>query len=182
LGKIWKISVRDGGGTPAHGPGALHRSHRLAAMLGPDRLADQHRTRGPFAAEAEALKAAHDEELPEILGQARECREDGEPENGDLQQPDPADPIRQHAGDPAAECRDDQRAGCQQPSLGFVDIPNRDQRRNDEAVDLHVEGIEPPAAETCPEGPPLAGAQLAIPLEHLPPPVLGQPARWVLAQ
>ena len=61
------------------------RADRLAAMLGADHLADQHRRRRPFAAEAEAHQRAADEQLREVLRKAAEEGEDREPEDGDLQ-------------------------------------------------------------------------------------------------
>ena len=65
----------------------------------------------------------------------------------DHQQPGAADAVGEHAGDPAAEGGNHQRAGRQQSGLRIGDVPDRDQRRHDEAVDLHVERIERPAAE-----------------------------------
>ena len=40
--------------------------------------------------------------------------------------PGAADAVGEHAGDPAAECRDHQCAGRQQPGLCVADVPDRD--------------------------------------------------------
>jgi hypothetical protein len=45
-------------------------------------------------------------------------------------------------------------------------VPNCDQRRHDESVDLNVERIERAAAEAGPKRAPLLRAQLAVPIEH----------------
>jgi hypothetical protein len=93
----------NGGAAPAPGPGALHGPDSLAAISAANDFADEHRPRRPFAAEAEALEAAHHEQLLEIIGEARQKSEESEPRNHDHEQPRAADAVRKHTGDPATE-------------------------------------------------------------------------------
>jgi hypothetical protein len=56
-------------------------------MLGADDLAHQNRARRPFAAEAEALQAAHDQQLAEQVRQPARGGEERVPHYGNLQHP-----------------------------------------------------------------------------------------------
>lgn len=149
----------------------MHRADGFTAVGRADHFPDQDRTGRPFAAKAESLQAPHDEELLEISREAREESEECEPGDRDHQKPRPADAVGKHAGEPAAEGGNDQRAGRQQTSLRIGDVPQGDQGRNDEAVDLHVESIERPASEAGPKGASLSHAELAVPVDHPRPPL-----------
>jgi hypothetical protein len=161
-----KQRVEQRRGTPADGPAALHEANRAAAIFVADHLAHQHRARRPFGAKAEALQGAQREQLLEVLGEAAEEGEHRVPQHGDLQHADPPVAIAQGAGEPAAEGRDHQRDRAEQARLAARDLPGRKQSRNDKAVDLDVERIERPAAETPGHGPPLSRSEIPHPLEH----------------
>ena len=156
-----------GGAAPADGIAALDRADRLAAMGRPDDLAHQHGAGSPFAAEAQALQAAHDQQLVEAVGEAAQKGEERVPQHGELHHLDAAEPVAQHAADPAADRRGDEGGGAEQPGLDLADAPGRDQGRDQEAEHLHVHGIERPAAEAAPERPFLPARQLAVPCDHV---------------
>ena len=151
---------------PAQRPRALHRAHRLAAIGAANHFAHQHRACGPLAAEAKTLEAAHDQQLFEILGEAGQEGEERKPRDHDAQQARPADAVGEHARDPASEGGNHQGARRQQSGLPLGDAPDRNQRRDRETVNLHIERIERPAAEARPERPALSRSKLAIPIEH----------------
>jgi hypothetical protein len=90
---------------PADGPGALHGTHRTAAMFGTDGLGHQHCTGRPFTAEAEALQRLEDQQLRIALGEGAQEGEEGKPDDGDLQGLDAPVTIRQGAGEPATDGR-----------------------------------------------------------------------------
>ena len=115
--------VQDRRRAPAHRPAALHRAHGLAAMLGADDLAHQHRADGPLAAEAQALQRAQHEQLFEVLREADGHRADREPQDGVLQHAHAAVAVGQDAREPAAQRREQQRDGAQHAGLPLVDAP-----------------------------------------------------------
>src|SRR5262249_18524982 len=59
-----------------------------------------------------------------------------------------------------------QRDRAEQAGFTARDVPGGKQGRNDETVDLDVERIERPAAETPGHGPPLSGREIPHPLKH----------------
>ncbi len=158
-------------GAPADRPAALHETDGAAAIFVPDDFAHQHRAGRPLGAEAQTLQRAQYEQLIEILRKAAQEGEDRVPQDGDLQHPNPAVAVAQRTGEPATERGDHQRDGAEQSCFAARDVPGRQQRRNHEAVDLHVERIERPAAETAGHGSPLTSRELFHPLKHRPLPV-----------
>ena len=115
-----------------------------------------------------------------VLGERAKEREDREERDGPLQRLHAADAVGEHARDPSAERRCNQRRPADQPRLRPADRPFRDDRRNHEAEHLHVEGIECPSAEARPERAPLVAGNLPEPSEHRLPPDCAAPcrARW----
>jgi hypothetical protein len=73
----------DGGRGPTPCPGTLHHAHGLAAIGATDDFTDQHRSGRPFAAKAETLEPAHDQQLLEIVGESGEKRKDRKPDDHD---------------------------------------------------------------------------------------------------
>ncbi len=82
--------ITEGGDGPTEGPARLYGPDRAAAIPRLDGLAHQHGPDRPFAAESEPLQAANDEQLRKRTGKAAEKCEDGEPDNGELQNFHPA--------------------------------------------------------------------------------------------
>ncbi|MCY1228387.1 hypothetical protein D9M72_406990 [compost metagenome] len=132
---------------PADGPAALHQSDRLAAVAGPDHLGDQQGTDRPFAAKAQALQHAGQEQLLGGLGEAAQERKETEPEHGQLQDPHATIFVGQDAGQPAADGRADERARRDVARLGLGHAPHQDEGGDHEGVDHVVEGIDPIADE-----------------------------------
>ncbi len=149
---------------PPHGPGALHRAQRLAAMLGANDLGHQHRAASPFGAEAEALNRLQDQELVvshrERAGEGRERKG----RNGNLKRLDAAKAVAERAAEPAAERAEEQRDRAEQARIGLADAEGGDQRGNGKAEHLDVERIQRPAAKACPERAPLQRRAFAVPV------------------
>ena len=158
--------VEERGGPPADCPAALNRAHRLAAMLGAHHLGDQHRAHRPLAAEPQALQRAHDQQLLERVGEAAQERADREPDDGELQHLHPPDAVGEDAGEPAAHRGRDQGCGRDQARLRLAHAPGRDQRRDHEGVDHHVERVDRPPAERGDQRPALLARELTQPSEH----------------
>ena len=152
---------------PADRPRRLHRADRLAAMLSPDHLADQHGSRRPFPAEAEPHQSAKDEKLGIALGKAAQEGEDGEPRDGDLEHAHAPDAVRQRAGTPAAEGRREQRRRADEPGVRIGDRKSPNDRRNGETEHLNVHGIQHPAADAGPKGLPLGRTHFRIPYSRM---------------
>jgi hypothetical protein len=76
----------------------------------------------------------------------QEC-EEREPHDGDLKQTRSPEAVGEQAGQPPAECGDQQGDGGQQTGLTFADVPGNDQAGNDEGVNHHVHAIQCPAPE-----------------------------------
>jgi hypothetical protein len=151
---------------PAHRPATLHESDRPPAIFVADDFAHQYGAGRPFGAKAEALQRAQHEQLLEILREAAQEGEDRVPQHGDLQDADPAIAVAQGPGEPAAKRRDHQRDRSEQAGFAARDVPGREQRRDDEAVDLHIERVQRPTAKTARHGSPLTRREFPHPLEH----------------
>src|SRR5262249_40356574 len=82
--------------------------------------------------------SARREQLREVLREAADEGEEREPEDRDLQRAHSPDAVGEQAGDPAPDGREQQRDGGEQAGLALGDSPGRDERRNGEAVELHV--------------------------------------------
>ncbi len=102
----------------------------------------------------------------EVLGEPAQEGEYGVPDDGDLQYAHAAKAVRQGAGEPAAEGGDQQRDGAEDPGLAGADVPEREQARDHEGKDLHIERIQRPAAEACGHGALFARGQVGEPGEH----------------
>src|SRR5205823_11128936 len=83
------------------------------------------------------------------------------PEDGDLQRPYAPDAIGDQPCHPAAQRGSEQRARLQGARLRLGEVPARDQRRDDEAVELEIHAVERPTAEAGAEGGPLDLRHLA---------------------
>ncbi|MNT27764.1 hypothetical protein D3C72_1634070 [compost metagenome] len=116
-------------------------------MAGADHLGDQHRADRPFAAKAQALQHARDEQLLGRIGEPAQEGEEAEPEHGQLQDPHAAVLVGQDAGQPAADGRADQRAGRDIAGFGLGHAPHENERGDHEGVDHVVEGIDAIADE-----------------------------------
>ncbi|KGX49951.1 major facilitator family transporter domain protein [Burkholderia pseudomallei TSV5] len=158
--------IKQHGAPPAERPCALHGAHRLAAVLGADRLRHQHGARRPFAAEAEALQRLQGHELRVARRERAGERADREARDRPLQRPHAAEAVGQHAGHPAAERRRDERRAADEARLRARQRPFGDDRGDHEAEHLHVERIERPAAEAGPERAPFARRYGGEPCEH----------------
>jgi hypothetical protein len=132
-----------------------------------DDLADQHGARGPFAAETDALADAGDQQLVEVRGEAAKAGEGRVPQDGDLHDPHPAVAVAQHAAEPAADRRRDQRGGAQHAGVGAGDAPGGHQRRDQEAEQLQVHRVHGPAAVAAPERLLLSAGKLLVPGQHV---------------
>ena len=152
--------------TPAYGPSGLHQPDRAAAVFVADHLAHQHRAGGPFAAKAKTVQRAQDEELLEILGEGAQKGENRIPQDCDLQHAHSAEAVGQGSRKPPAQRRDQQGDSADQPGLAVRQRPQRDHRRDDKAVHLHVERIERPAAKAGGHRAPFLGGQIAEPGKH----------------
>ena len=64
------------------------------------------------------LQAARDQQLPERVGEAAQEGEEGEPDDGELQDAGPAEAVGQRARQPAADGGDQQRRPCPASPLG----------------------------------------------------------------
>lgn len=149
--------VDDHGQGPAHGPGALHRAERAAPVLGAGVLGDQDRADRPLAAEAQALEGAEDQQRLVVGGETAGHGEHRVGDDGQQQRLDPADAVREDAREGAADRRDDQRHGGQQPGLTAVQTEVRGQRHHRQRqreVVVRIQGI---AAESAAEGTPPLG-------------------------
>jgi hypothetical protein len=158
--------IEQGRGSPADRPAGLHEAQRFTAMLRPHGLAQQYRPGRPFAAKAQSHEGPGRQQLLEIAGQAGQQGEGCEPQNGNLQNAHAAVTIRAPASQPAAHGRHQQRCGTNHAGLPARQAPDRDQRGNDEAVDLDVHRVQRPAADGRREGAALVAGQLSDPGEH----------------
>src|SRR5262245_19538303 len=95
--------------SPADGPAGLYKADRPAAILVADDFAHQHCAGSPFAAKAETVQRAQNEELFEVLGERAEKREERIPEDGDLQHLHPTETVGECAAEPSAERGNQQR-------------------------------------------------------------------------
>ncbi len=77
----YRIAVRP---QPSAQPDCTN-AHGLAAVLGADHFADQHRAGGPLATETEAHQGARNQQLFVALGEAAEEGEEGKPQHRQLQ-------------------------------------------------------------------------------------------------
>ena len=155
-----------GGGEPADGEGALDAADGLAAVLRADDLAHEDGAGGPFAAEAQALEGAEDQKLIVGLGEAAETGEDRVPDYGALEHADPAVAVGQGAGDPAADGGGDEGGGADDAALVGADVERQREGGDEEGKQLHIHGVERPAAEAAPEGAAFAGGEFFVPGEH----------------
>ena len=135
-------------------------------MLGARVLGDQDRADRPLTAETESLEGAeHQQRL--VVG--RETAGHGEHRVGDHrdhQRLDPADPVREHARDGAADRGDDQGDGGEQPGLAAVEAEvrrERDHAQRQREVVVRVQGV---AAERAAEGAAAARAERPQPGER----------------
>ena len=151
---------------PAHGPGALHRRHDLAAVFGANGLGHEHGARRPFTADAKALQGLDRQQRVIAIDKGRQGGEAGEPEDGPLQDPYPTEAIRQAAGEPATHGRGDQGDPGDEAGIGLGHRQGHQQCRNGQAEHLDLQGIHRPAAKAGPEGFALAARDVFVPVEH----------------
>src|SRR5258705_11942720 len=129
----------------------LHAANRFAAMLRAYHFTHQDGARGPFAAEAKSHQGAEDEKLRVTLRKTAQKRKEGEPDDGDLQCAHAPETVGKGSCEPAAKGRGKQCHGADQPGIRIGDCEGNNDRRDREAKNLDIHGIEHPAAETCPE-------------------------------
>ncbi len=127
---------------PADRPAALHEAGGLTAMARLDGLCDQHGADSPFAAEAQALQRAREEQRGIGVSEAAQRSERGEPGDGPLQNAHPAITVGEDAGGPPADGGGHQRPRDDVTRLRTAHMPYREQRRDDERVDHEVEAVE----------------------------------------
>jgi hypothetical protein len=145
---------------------AVHDAQRLAAMLRRDHLAQQHRAHGPFGAEADALQHPGGEQLLVVLGEARQGREDREPQDGQLQDPRPPEPVAEPAAQPAADRRGDIVGRRDVARLRQRHAERGDQDGDHVLEDQPVGAVHRPAGAARPEDPARLGVRLAVPTHH----------------
>jgi hypothetical protein len=83
-----------------------------------------------------------------------------------LQHADATETVGERAAKPAAQRRDQQGDGADEPGLTLRQPPQRDDGRDYEAVHLHVERIERPAAKAGAHRAPFPRGQILHPGEH----------------
>src|ERR1700676_459820 len=93
-----KHGVADGGDGPADGPAGLGGADGAASEGWADVFSDENGDYSPLTAESEALQAAGDEELREGVSKSAEEGEDGEPDDGELEDADAAVAVCGEAG------------------------------------------------------------------------------------
>ena len=152
--------------TPTDRPAGLHETDAAAAVFVADDFAHQHGAGGPFAAKAEPVQRAQHEQLLEILRKGAQKREERIPEDRDLQHADATETVGERAAKPAAQRRDQQGDGADEPGLALRQPPERDNGRDHKTVHLDVERIERPAAKAGAHGAPFARGQILHPGEH----------------
>ena len=81
-------------------------------MLRAYHFTHQHGARGPFAAEAKSHQGAESEKLRVTLREPAQKREEGEPDDGDLQRAHAPETVGKGAREPTAEGGREQRRGC----------------------------------------------------------------------
>jgi hypothetical protein len=126
-------------------------------MLGAYHFTHQYSPCRPFTAEAETHQCAKNEKLCVVLREAAQKRENGEPRDGNLQRAHASKTIGKRASEPSAEGGSEQCHGADQAGIRIGDCEGGNDRRDHEAKNLHIHGIEHPAAETRPECAPLTG-------------------------
>ena len=151
---------------PAHRPSALHRAHRLAAVLRADHFPDQHRADRPLAAESQALQRARDQQLLEGIREPAEKGEEGEPGNGQLKNAHAPESVRQHTRQPAADRRTDDRHGGDPAGLNFRHAPHRNQGGHDVGEDHDIDRVGGPPRDRGDQRLALPPVQLFQPCEH----------------
>src|SRR5271168_1232202 len=142
-----EYGVGDGGDARADGRSGLRGADGAATVFGADGFADEDGADRPFSTEAETLQAADDEELAEGVGEAAEKGEEGEPEDGELEDFDTAKAIGRETGEPASDGGEEQGGGTEQAGLPLADVPEHDEAGQNEAVDHDVHAVEHPAGE-----------------------------------
>ena len=87
-----------------------------------------------------------------------------------MQRPDATKLVGQPSRQPSAYSRDQQRRGRENSGLPARDSPDRDQRRNNEAIELDVHRVQCPAARASRERTPFdfceSGEQTAMYLRN----------------
>src|SRR5262245_50636681 len=89
-----------------------------------------------------------------------------EPDDRQAEDRDAAVPVRENAGDPTADRREQQCGGCQRAGLRLRHRPQADERRHDDGIELHVHRVERPPGETGRERPPFADVHAGKPVRH----------------
>ena len=158
--------VDENRGSRADGPAGLDDADPATTIFIADHLAHQDRSSRPFAAEAEPVQGAQDKQLLEILGKGTEKGKDGIPQDRDLQHPHATEPVGEGAGEPPDQGRDQQCHRADQAGFAARQAPQRNHRRDHEAVHLDIERIQGPAAKARAHRPTFLGVQIAEPGEH----------------
>ena len=165
--------------SPAHRPSALHRAHRLAAVLRADHFPDQHRTDRPLAAEAQALQRARDQQLFEGVGESAEKGKKCEPGDGQLKNAHAAESVRQHASQPASDRRTDDRRGGDPARFDLRHAPHRNQGGHDVSENHDIDRVGRPTPDRGDQRLALPPVQLLQPCEHMPLPRSTVPFRMI---
>jgi hypothetical protein len=134
----------DGGGPVADRPAGLHQPQRLAPVLRGPRFRHERGAAGPLAAHADAEKEAEHRQLRDVLRDTTERREDGIDEDAERQRARASPAIRDHPEQHAAGRRRGQRQRPQHSAGRAIHAEVGHERREDERVEHHVEGVEEP--------------------------------------
>jgi hypothetical protein len=94
------------------------------------------------------------------------ARADGEPENRDLKDTNARESVGEDAGEPPTDRREQQRDRGKHAGLGFIDVKNRHQRRDEECEHHEIERVERQTAECGNERSTLGQRHLSIPVWH----------------
>ena len=148
---------------PTDRPATLNQTNGLAAMLGLDHFGDQNRADRPFAAEAEALHGACEEQLFKGVGEAGKKGEEGEPHHRPLQDTNATVFVGQDARCPAADGRGDQRTGGDIAGLYLAHRPDHHQGGNQKGVNHVIESVDAVAGKCGNQGLPFFFARFLYP-------------------